>query len=145
MSFTSTYLNFARETEAAFEFYKSIFWWEYEGDIFRWGKMPPIESMPPVDEEDKHLIMHICLPITWGHRLMGSDILEAMGSVQKGNNVNISLHPDSREEADRLFTRLSEWGTVGMPLADQFWGDYYWDCTDKFGIKWMVNYNPDYV
>ena len=26
-----------------------------------------------------------------------------------------------------------------MPLEKQVWGDFFGDCTDKFGIKWLVH------
>jgi PhnB protein len=72
---------------------------------------------------------------------MGTDAPESIGfKINKGNNVYISLHPDSRSEADRLFNKLSDGGQVEMPLQDMFWGDYYGALTDKYGIKWMVNY-----
>jgi PhnB protein len=58
-----------------------------------------------------------------------------------GTNVSLSIHPSSRAEADRLFAALSVGATVGMPLADQFWGDYYGNLTDRFGVQWMVNYH----
>ena len=46
----------------------------------------------------------------------------------------------SKEEADRIFTALSEGGQVEMPIADQVWGDYYGSLKDRFGVHWMVNY-----
>jgi PhnB protein len=68
-----------------------------------------------------------------------------MGHIlNKGNNNYISLHPESKEEADRLFKKLSAGGEVEMPMEDQFWGDYYGSFVDKFGIGWMVNYNPEF-
>lgn len=96
--------------------------------------------MPPLSEEDKNLVMHVCLPILGGHKLMGTDAPASMGfSVVPGNNVHISLHPDTREEADRIFNGLSQGGAIDMPLQDMFWGAYYGSLTDKFGTKWMVN------
>lgn len=53
---------------------------------------------------------------------------------------HISLEPDTREEADRLFAALSEGGTVGLPMADMFWGAYYGSFTDKYGVQWMINF-----
>jgi PhnB protein len=71
---------------------------------------------------------------------MGTDAPESMGfRLTPGNNVYISLHPDTRREADRLFGALSEGGTVEMPLQEMFWGDYYGSCRDAFGIGWMIN------
>ncbi len=141
MASVGTYLNFKDQTEAAFLFYQSIFGGEFEGGIRRFGDMPPQEGMPPLPEEAKNLVLHVCLPITGGYKLMGSDAPEQMGfTVNKGNNVYISLHLDSKEEADRLFKGISAGGVVEMPMTDMFWGAYFGSCIDQFGIKWMFNY-----
>jgi PhnB protein len=140
MARVSTYLNFPRNTEEAFNFYKSVFGGEFEGGISRFGDIPPSDEMPPLAESDKNLVMHISLPLLGGHRLMGTDAPESMGfKVNFGNNVYITLEPDSREETKRLFDRLSEGGQVEMELQDMFWGDYYGSCTDKYGVRWMFN------
>jgi len=142
MTNVSTYLNFPGTTEEAFNFYRSVFGGEFVGGINRFGDIPAeaLAGMPPMTESDKKLVMHIQLDIMDGHALMGTDASESMGQkVSMGNSVSISLHPDTREEADRLFTSLSEGGAVIMPIQDMFWGDYYGAFTDKFGISWMVN------
>ena len=73
---------------------------------------------------------------------MASDMLEGMGPKRvEGNNISISVHPDSRQEADRVFNALAQGGTITMPIADQFWGDYFGSLIDRFGINWMVNYS----
>ena len=61
----------------------------------------------------------------------------------QGNNNYISIFPESREEADRLFAALADGGEVEMPMEDQFWGDYFGSLKDKFGIHWMINYNVE--
>lgn len=100
--------------------------------------------MPPIADADKNLVMHVALPILGGVLLMGTDAPESMGfHVNPGNNMYISLHPDSREEADRLFKGLSVGGKVEMPMADMFWGSYYGSFTDQFGIRWMINYDKN--
>jgi PhnB protein len=140
MANVSTYLNFPRNTEEAFNFYKSVFGGDFEGGISRFKDIPPSDEMPPIREEDKNLVMHISLPILGGHHLMGTDAPESMGfKVIPGNNVYISLHPDTREETRRIFSALSSGGKVEMELQDMFWGDYYGSCTDQFGIHWMIN------
>ncbi len=140
MATVSTYLNFAGQTEAAFTFYKSVFGTEFTGGAMRHGDVPPQEGMTELSAEDKQLVMHVSLPILGGHLLMGSDISESMGmTLTQGNNVYISLHPDSRGEADTLFAALSDGGKVEMEMADQFWGDYFGSLVDKFGIHWMIN------
>lgn len=142
MATVSTYLNFPRNTEEAFNFYKEVFQTEFVGEITRMGVAPPEEGMPPLVEEDKNLVMHIMLPILGGHMLMGTDAPESMGfKLNHGNNIYINLEPDTREETKRLFTELSEGGQVTMELADMFWGDYFGSCVDKFGVQWMFNCN----
>lgn len=138
----NTYLNFNGKTEEAFNFYKSVFGGEFEGGFMRFGDVPSDDkSMEAPSEDVKNLIMHVSLPIMDGHRLMGTDAVEAMGfTVKQGNMVYISLHPDTKEEADRLFNELSAGGKVEMEMQDTFWGDYYGSFTDKFGIGWMVDY-----
>jgi len=140
MPSVSTYLNFPRNTEEVFTFYKSVFGGEFEGPIHRMGEVPPQPGQPALAEEDKNLVMHVCLPILGCHRLMGTDAPESMGfTVTKGNNVYISLHPDTREEADRLFAALSAGGKVEMALQESFWGSYFASFTDKYGVQWMID------
>jgi PhnB protein len=141
MAKVSTYLNFKRETEQAFEFYRSVFGGNFTGSgIQRMGAVPPGPGMPELSEEDKDLVMHVELPILGGHVLMGTDAPESMTfRVQYGNNVYINLEPDTRTETDRLFNALGEGGTVEMPLQEMFWGAYYGSLKDKFGVQWMFN------
>lgn len=131
------YLNFAGNTEEAFNYYKSVFGGEF-AMLQRFGSMPDSDKMPPGVE---NMIMHVSLPIGNGNILMGTDAPEQMGfKVNMGNNFYICLGPDSKEDADRLFAGLSAGGKVEMALQDTFWGAYYGSCTDKFGVQWMVNY-----
>jgi PhnB protein len=141
MARVSTYLNFPRKTEEAFNFYKSIFGGEFGNDgVARFSDIPPSDEMPPLAEEDKDLIMHIELPLLGGHVLMGTDAPESMGfKVNFGNNSYINLEPDTKAETKRLFDGLSEVGIVTMELQQMFWGAYYGSCTDKFGVQWMFN------
>ncbi|MDP4239877.1 MAG: VOC family protein [Bacteroidota bacterium] len=141
MARTSTYLNFPRNTEEVFNYYKSIFGGEFiGGGVAHLGDFPPAEGMPPLAEEDKPLIMHIELPILGGHVLMGSDAPDSMGHhVNVGNNIHIMLEPDTKVETKQLFNALSAGGKITMDLQDMFWGAYYGSCTDKFGVQWMFN------
>ena len=141
MARTSTYLNFFRNTEEAFDFYKSVFGGEFSGGgIARFNDIPPSDGMPPMAEEDKNLIMHIELPIVGGHILMGTDAPESMGfNLNFGNNVHINLEPDTRAETKKLFETISAGVKVTMELQDMFWGAYFGSCTDKFGVQWMFN------
>lgn len=140
MARVSTYLNFSRNTEEAFNFYKSVFGTEFEGAIDRMGDVPPQEGQPELSEDDKNLVMNVQLPILGGHMLMGTDAPESMGfKLNQGNNVYINLEPDTRTETDELFKALSEGGEVEVPLQVMFWGDYFGSLVDKFGVQWMFN------
>ena len=142
MASVSTYLNFERDTEAAFNFYKSVFGGEFFGNgIMRMGDVPPQDGMPPLAEKDRNLVMHVELKILGGtHSLMGTDVPESIGfRLNKGNNVSINLQPDTRKETERLFDLLSKGGIVTMELQHMFWGDYFGSCADKFGVNWMFN------
>ncbi|RYE26241.1 MAG: VOC family protein [Sphingobacteriaceae bacterium] len=131
------YLNFDGEAEEAFKFYQSVFGGELA--IRRMSSAPGLEHLP---EEEKNLVLHISLPIGNGQFLLASDIVKSMGHVLHAGNSNyICISPDSRDEATRIFTSLSESGTVEMPLEDMFWGDYFGSFKDKYGVYWMINFN----
>lgn len=140
MASVSTYLNFDRNTEDAFKFYRQVFGTEFQGDIMRMGAAPPAPGQPPLADADKNLVMHVSLPILGGHVLMGTDACESMGfTVTFGNNIHINLSPDTRKETKKLFDSLSAGGQVTMELAEMFWGDYFGSCIDKYGVQWMFN------
>jgi PhnB protein len=137
MAKMNPYLNFDGKAEEAFTYYKSVFGGEFLADIYRMDGAPGSENLP---DNERNRVMHIALPIDAHTTLMASDILPSAGhKLTEGNNVQLSLHPESREEADRLFNALSAGGQVEMPMEDTFWGAYFGSFTDKYGIKWMIN------
>jgi len=135
MPVLNPYLHFNGNCQEAFDFYKSVFGGEF-GMVARFGEMP--KEYKGGDHEDNK-IMHISLPIEGGNTLMGSDAPEAMPDSVIGSNVSLSLHPTTKEEADRLFKGLSAGGNVVMPMADAFWGSYFGMFVDKFEIHWMIS------
>ncbi|MGH2568429.1 MAG: VOC family protein [Bacteroidota bacterium] len=138
MASLNPYLNFPGNTEEAFNFYKSVFGGEFI-TLQRFKDTPEAGNIP---EKDKNKIMHVALPIGKGNILMATDALESLGQkLTVGNNMYITIEPESREEAERLFNGLSAGGKVEMPLQDMFWGAYYGSFRDRFGIQWMVNYD----
>ena len=132
------YLNFNGDTEAAFNFYKSVFGGEFTA-LQRFKEMPSSEQ--PMPESEGELIMHVALPIGEGAVLMGSDISESMGQkLIIGNNNYISMHLEDRKEAERLYNELSAGGDIEMPLATMFWGAWFAAFSDKFGVRWMIDF-----
>jgi PhnB protein len=140
MAIINPYLNFNGNTEEAFNFYKSVFGGEFAmlmrfKDTSEAGKIPPKAA-------DK--IMHIALPIGKGNVLMATDALESLGQkLTVGNNFSISVSVESKEEADGIYNKLSAGGKIEMPIGDVFWGAYFGMFADKFGIHWMVSYDPN--
>lgn len=126
MARVCTYLNFSRNTEEAFAFYKSVFGTNFtRGGIARFKDIPPSDGAPQIAEADKNLVMHVELPTLGDHLLMGTDAPESMGfHIIEGNNMHIHLEPDTRVETKKLFDVLSAGGKVTMPLQDTFWGAY---------------------
>ncbi len=135
------YLNFQGNTEEAFNFYKSIFGGEFIGGISRFNNTPEADKLP---ENEKDKVMHIALPFGENNMIMATDALESMGQkVKPGNNVYLCISADSKLQADDFFNGLSEDGEIVMDMQDAFWGDYFGMCTDKFGVKWMISFNPE--
>jgi PhnB protein len=139
MATPSPSLTFNGNAEEAFNFYKSVFSGDFSS-FMRWKDMP--DSKMPVEDSNK--IMHVALPVgKAGVVIMGGD-MPSMGGrpVTPGNNFTISLECESKEEATKLYRGLVAGGQEDpqMPLGDSFWGAYFGMLTDKFGIRWMVNY-----
>ena len=140
MARVSTYINFTRNTEEAFLFYKSVFKTDFDGPVMRFKDGPPCPGQPPQPEADGKLIMHVALPILGGHVLMGTDAPESMGfALTQGSNIFLNLEPDTRAETDRLYAALGEGGKMEQPLAEMFWGAYWGWLIDRFGVRWMFN------
>lgn len=139
MSSVSIYLNFMGNAEEAFNHYKKVFRSEFSSPLMRMKDAPPRDGVPPLLDSEKDKVMHVALPIMGGIQIMATDMLESMGhKLVVGNNFTISLNPDTKEEADRLYKELSEGSTQGVPPHDEFWG-YWGTCLDRFGIRWMFN------
>ena len=139
MAHLSIYLNFNGNAEEAFNHYKQTFGTEFSTPIMRMKDIPAQPGSPQLPESELNKVMHVALPIMGGVQIMATDVLESMGHrLVEGNNVTLSLNPDTKEEADRLYKALCEGGEKCVPPHDEFWG--YWGTgKDRFGIRWMFN------
>ena len=138
MALINPYINFNGNAEEAFLFYKSVFGGEF-ANIMRFKDMA---AYCPVEKKEENLIAHIALPIG-SNVLMGNDVPESMGRVNENEHRSkIAIGAESKEEADRLFNALSEGGAIEMPISDSPWGSYFGMFRDKYGIEWMVDYDP---
>lgn len=137
------YLNFAGQTEEAFNFYRSVFGTEFIM-LSRFKDAAGMPGCEQMSEAEQNKVLHVALPIGNGNILMASDTMENMGpQLSTGNNFSICISVDSKDEADALFEKLSHGARIIMPLQDMFWGDYYGMLSDKFGIQWMISFNPN--
>jgi PhnB protein len=141
MALINPHINFNGNAEEAFTFYKSVFGGEF-AQIMRFKDLASPEF--PVAENEADKIMHIALPIG-PNVLMGNDVPEIMGKTNENENRSkISIGAESKEEADKLFNGLSAGGQIEMPIADSPWGSYFGMFRDKYGIEWMVDFDPKY-
>jgi PhnB protein len=142
MAQINPYIHFNGNAEEAFTFYKSVFGGNF-AMVMRFKDMSNPDFPTPENEANK--IMHITLAIGKHDLLMGSDTPSSFGT----HNLNetrskISISAESKEEADQLFSGLSVGGTIEMPIMDSPWGSYFGMFRDKFGIEWMVDFDPKY-
>ncbi|MFL9483426.1 VOC family protein [Chitinophagaceae bacterium LWZ2-11] len=140
MALINPHVNFNGNAEEAFTFYKSVF----GGEFARVVRFKDIASSEfPIPEKEENKIMHIALPIGKSNVLMGNDVPEILGKVnEKENRSKISISTESKEEADKLFTGLSAGGEIEMPITDSPWDSYFGMFRDKYGIEWMVEFDP---
>ena len=124
------YISFQDSAKDAMEFYRDVFGGELNVSTFgEYGQTDPGVA-------DR--VMHAQLETDRGFTLMASDTPPGMDRTE-GTNISISLSGDDEAELRGYFDKLSAGGEVGTPLEKQVWGDFFGDCTDKFGIKWLVN------
>jgi PhnB protein len=136
MSQLTPYLNFAGNCREALTFYQQCLGGELS--------LQTIEGSP-VEEYcgagTGHQILHGFLQKE-GFLLMASD-MEGPGGYVPGNTVSLCLACNSEAEINTRFAALSAGGTVLDPLGVKFWGDTFGVLTDKFGVRWMLNYDKN--
>ena len=142
MALINPHINFNGNAEEAFTFYKSVFGGEF-AKIIRFKDIASAEM--PIAEKEENKIMHIALPIGKSNMLMANDVPEVLGKVNENENRSkIAISAASKEEADKLFNGLSAGGQIEMPIEDSPWGSYFGMFRDKYGIEWMVDFDPNY-
>jgi len=124
------YLSFKNNAREAMEFYHDAF----GGTL----TMNTFGEYGAADGPDKDKIMHAQLVTDAGFTLMASDVPEGM-ERDSGSSITVSISGDDADELRGYWDKLSDGGTVTMPLAKQMWGDEFGMFTDRFGTAWMVN------
>lgn len=141
MALINPHINFNGNAEEALNFYKSVFGGEFS-KVMRFKDLASAGF--PVAEHEANKIIHIALPVGKSC-LMANDVPESMGRTNENENRSkIVISAESKEEADKLFNGLSAGGQVEMPIANSPWGSYFGMFRDKYGIEWMVDFDPKY-
>ncbi len=142
MAIINPHINFNGNAEEAFTFYQSVFGGAF-AKIIRFKEIASPEF--PVAENEANKIMHIALSIGKGSMLMANDVPEILGKTNENENRSkIVISTESKEEADKLFNGLSVGGQLEGPIGDSPWGTYYGCFRDKYGIEWIVEFDPNY-
>jgi PhnB protein len=141
MKAINPWINFNGNAEEAFTFYKSVFGGAFT-KIVRFKDLASDEF--PIAENDANKIMYIALPIGKNNVLVANDVPEFMGRVNENENRSkIFVNTESRDEADKIFNGLSVGGDVEGPIGDSPWGTYAGMFRDKYGIEWIVQFDPN--
>lgn len=141
MKAINPWINFNGNAEEAFHFYKLVFGGEFS-KVIRFKDLASDEF--PVSENEAEKIMHISLPIGRNNVLIANDVPEIMGRTNENENRSkIVIHTESREEADSVFTGLSAGGEIEGPIGDTPWDTYAGMFRDKYGIEWIVEFDPN--
>lgn len=140
MALINPHINFNGNAEEAFLFYQSVFGGTFT-KIMRFKDMTSDEFPFAANEANK--IMYIGLPIG-PNILIGNDVPESMGKTNENENRSkIAISAESKEEADRLFNGLSAGGQIECPMTESPWGNYFGMFRDKYGIEWIIDFNPN--
>jgi PhnB protein len=142
MATINPHINFNGNAEEAFNFYQSVFGGEFT-KVIRFKDLATPEF--PIPEKEENKIMHIALPIGKCNLLMANDVPEILGKTNENEHRSkISINTESKEEADQLFNGLSAGGQIEMAMEETPWGSYFGMFRDKYGIEWMVDFDPNY-
>lgn len=141
MASINPHINFNGNAEEAFNFYKSVFGGEFT-KVVRFKELASEDF--PVAEHEENKLMHIALPIGKSV-LMANDVPEILGRTNENENRSkIVVSSESKEEADKIFNGLSVGGQIEMPISDSPWGTFFGMFRDKYGIEWMVEFDPNF-
>jgi len=124
------YLSFTDNARQAMEFYQGVFGGTLTFNTFGEYGAP--------DAPEANNIMHGQLDTDSGYTLMAADTPPGM-EYNPGTNITVSLSGDDADELRGYWAKLSDGGTVSVPLEKQMWGDEFGQCVDRFGIGWLVN------
>lgn len=135
MTQINAYVGFDGKAREAMTFYKEILGGELDFQLIGGS---PVEAFCGPGKEDQ--ILHSTLIKDGNLLLMGSDMVDPGGFVH-GNSMSLSINCFSEEEITDYYNKFSEGGKILDDLKVQFWGAMFAVVEDKFGVRWMFNYD----
>lgn len=133
----TAYLNFNGNCREAFAHYQKALGGEITA-MATWGASPAAEHVPP---EAHDQIIHASLVLDSGAQIMASDTPGEM--FEKASGTSVCVQVDDAATAERVFSALSEGGTIKMPMEGTFFAERFGMAIDRFGIPWMVIFGGD--
>jgi len=123
------YVNYKGNCREAFKFYEQ----QLGGKIISMATFKDMPDSSNIPEERKNDILHARIEIG-DSVLMGADIPHA----EPMRSAYLSLSVDSDEEAERIYSLLSEGGEIFMKMEKTFFASKFAMLRDKFGTNWML-------
>jgi PhnB protein len=136
MANLNPYLSFRDDARQAMEFYQSVLGGELDINVF--SEFPDMVQDPSQGD----LVMHAQLTTPDGLVLMASDT-PSMMTYEKPQGFSVSLSGTDAATTRDVWAKLSEGGTVTMPLDNAPWGGLFGMLVDRFGVSWMLNGDPE--
>ena len=126
------YLYFDGQCETALRYYEQCLGGEIVY-LMRYAESPVAGQVPP---EWGNRVYHATL--SFGTQTLGAADT-APGDYRRPQGYSLMLGIDAPADADRIFEKLSERGSVQMPLQETHWAKRFGVLTDQFGTPWMIN------
>lgn len=123
----SPYLRFSGQARGAMEFYRTIFGGTLTAMTFG--------EFGASDSADAQLIIHSVLRTPGGLTLMAAD---SGPGGPPGATVAVMVRGEDEARMRAYWDQLRVDGSVAVPFVAQRWGGLFGQCTDKFGVDWMV-------
>lgn len=127
------YLHFGGNCEEALTTYKEIL----GGTVEIRERYDNPEMNAPDDYKDK--VLHARFYFG-DNTIMASDVFPGQPVENGSGDAALSVTVDDLDKAKKIFNSLTEEGEIGVPFEKQFWGAWHGNLTDRFGVRWMVNY-----
>jgi PhnB protein len=123
------YINYKGNCKEAFRFYEE----HLGGKITMMSTFRDMPDAANIPEERKEEILHARIEIG-GAVVMGADIQGA----EPMRSAYLTLRVESAEEAERIYTLLTDGGEIFMKMEQTFFASRFAMLRDRFGTSWML-------